>query len=59
MFCFFIYYLEKYPNLLSLSLNDCALKSLENFPQLPKLLKVNTIKLIKSDFLFDKARNHR
>ena len=31
--------LEKFPNLCSLTMNDCKLNSLENFPALPKLLK--------------------
>lgn len=35
--------MEKYTNLLYLSLNDCQLKSLEHFPSLPKLLKLDLL----------------
>ena len=35
--------LEKYKNLLYLSLNDCQLKSLDNFPQIPSLLKLDLL----------------
>ena len=35
--------LEKYKNLLYLSLNDCQLKSLEHFPRLPALLKLDLL----------------
>jgi len=34
-------YLELFENLYSLTLNDCQLKSLAGFPNLPKLAKVN------------------
>eukprot|EP00828_Plagiopyla_frontata_P018506 TRINITY_DN2373_c0_g1_i8.p1 TRINITY_DN2373_c0_g1~~TRINITY_DN2373_c0_g1_i8.p1 ORF type:complete len:223 (-),score=55.43 TRINITY_DN2373_c0_g1_i8:31-699(-) len=35
--------IESYTNLCSLALNDCQLKSLENFPNLPKLAKLELI----------------
>lgn len=35
--------LEKYKNLIYLSLNDCQLKSLENFPNLPNLVKLDLL----------------
>ena len=35
--------LEKYKNLLYLSLNDCQLKNLDNFPTLPNLLKLDLL----------------
>jgi len=36
-------YLELFENLCSLTLNDCQLKSLAGFPNLPKLAKVTII----------------
>ncbi len=35
--------LEKYKNLIYLSLNDCQLKSLDNFPNLPNLVKLDLL----------------
>ncbi|KAL4449768.1 hypothetical protein ABPG74_008141 [Tetrahymena malaccensis] len=35
--------LESFPNLTSLSLNECEITSLENFPKLPKLIRVELI----------------
>jgi Leucine-rich repeat (LRR) protein len=35
--------IEKYSNLLYLSLNDCQLKNLEDFPNLPKLVKLDLL----------------
>ena len=35
--------IEKYENLLYLSLNDCQLKNLDNFPMIPHLLKLDLL----------------
>lgn len=35
--------LEKFTELVSLSMNDCDLRSLENFPNLPKLVRLELV----------------
>ena len=35
--------LEKFPNLQMLIINDCAIKSLMNFPNIPSLIRLDMV----------------